>query len=68
VLDLWLSGSSDLNPIENLWTIMKDIVIELNPTTVDDFINDIISVWNNISQRFDAIPLKNSTDDKLRSF
>ena len=41
----------DLNPIENLWAILKDKVAEVSPKTVEDLINIIIDVWNNLSMR-----------------
>ena len=49
VLDEWPSMSPDLNPIENLWAIMKAKVSEIGPTTIEDLISVIFDVWNSIS-------------------
>jgi transposase len=50
VLEDWPSGSPDLNPIENLWAIMKHRVSEVNPQTVEQLKEVIIGVWNGITQ------------------
>jgi transposase len=47
----WPSGSPDLNPIENLWAIMKSRVIELAPKTLDDLERIVKDVWNAISDQ-----------------
>ena len=44
VLD-WLGDSPDLNPIENLWTVMKKKVASKNPQSITDLRNPIRSVW-----------------------
>ena len=49
VLEDWPSGSPDLNPIENLWSIMKCRVSEVNPQTKEELIQTIIEVWNSIT-------------------
>lgn len=49
VLPEWPPNSPDMNPIENLWAIMKRRVEELNPTNVNELIEIIIDVWNNVS-------------------
>lgn len=49
VLPGWPPNSPDMNPIENLWAIMKRRVEELNPTNINELIEIIIDVWNNVS-------------------
>ena len=34
---LWLGNNPDLNPIENLWKILKDEVVEKQPTLANTF-------------------------------
>ena len=45
----WPANSPDLNPIENLRSIMKH-KIKIDPTKVDDLITAINHVWNGITQ------------------
>ncbi len=46
----WLAGSPDLNPIEAVWKLMKDIVEKQRPKTITE-LNAIISkVWENFNQ------------------
>ncbi|GET65562.1 IS630 family transposase [Rhizophagus irregularis DAOM 181602=DAOM 197198] len=53
----WPSYSPDLNPIENLWAIMKKKVekrvnqhiAQKNPVGLDDFLSIIRSEWDNLS-------------------
>lgn len=49
VLTNWPSGSPDLNPIENLWSIMKARVSELGADNVDTLKQIIRDVWYSIS-------------------
>ena len=45
----WPSMSPDLNPIENLWAIMKHKIEKMNPDNINDMIKGINNVWNGIS-------------------
>ena len=41
----WLGNSSDLNPIENLWSVLKDKVSEKQPTNTKELEETIKAVW-----------------------
>lgn len=44
----WPSQSPDLNPIENLWAVMKTKVEAELPTTKPELKNAIVKVWRDI--------------------
>jgi len=52
----WPGNSPDLNPIENLWAIMKIKVAEQNPKSRHDLIQAITTAWNN---QIDETTLRN---------
>jgi hypothetical protein len=41
----WPGNSADLNPIENLWDIVKSKVAEKNPSSYDDLVSTIKETW-----------------------
>ena len=45
LLGPWPGSSPDLNPIENLWTKMKQKVAEQQPTSADSLVQAIMHVW-----------------------
>ena len=45
----WPPNSPDLNPIENLWAIMKREVEKLDPTKINDVIHAVEKVWENVT-------------------
>jgi transposase len=48
-LTSWPSNSPDLNPIENVWAIMKNRVYRRRPTTVEALKQIIQEVWNSLT-------------------
>lgn len=50
VLD-WPANSPDLNPIENLWNILKQKVYNRNPKTKSELIAFTKEEWNNIEKK-----------------
>ena len=65
ILDDWPAMSPDLNPIENLWAIMKRKVYELKPKTIDELCAAIFEVWESISSEM-LKNLANSMQDRLQ--
>jgi transposase len=46
----WPSNSPDLNPIENLWAIIKSKVERRMPKNLDDLENFMVEEWENIPE------------------
>ena len=49
VLDKWPAHSPDLNPIEDIWAIMKPKVRKLKPRTINDLGAAIHEVYGKLS-------------------
>ena len=55
----WSFNSSDLNPIKNLWSILKvkvekqvnKLVMKKNPVTIDSFLEIILKEWEGIDKK-----------------
>lgn len=48
VLANWPSGSPDLNPIENLWAIIKRRIEAFGPQTLEELVQIAFDVWNEL--------------------
>jgi transposase len=46
----WPANSPDLNPIENIWSILKRAVSRREPQTVEELINVACDKWRKIPQ------------------
>ena len=57
----WPASSPDLNPVENLWAILQDRVIERRAYSYDALVKVVVEEWWKISQQtirnlFDSMP------------
>ena len=48
----WPAASPDINPIENIWGIMKNEVSKIRPKTIEELKDAIMMTWNRISHQF----------------
>ena len=47
----WPSCSPDLNPIENVWKILKERVRKCKSKNANEFIENIMNEWNNFESK-----------------
>ena len=52
------AASPDLNPIKNVWRVMKDKLDDLpiRPTTIPEMIQVLENMWNNLNPQVDSLP------------
>ena len=62
----WPSMSSDMNPIESLWSILKKKVTYRRPHTIKDLIKAINKEWNNLPNEL-ALRLSNSMKSRIEA-
>ncbi|XP_062587003.1 uncharacterized protein LOC134248607 [Saccostrea cucullata] len=48
----WPAASPDLNPIENVWQIMKDRVEKIQPDNITDWKVTIMETWMGLDQNY----------------
>lgn len=60
------SLSPDMNPIENLWPLLKEKVAQWWSKTLEDLVNAIINEWNELPNEL-AYNLINSMERRVQS-
>jgi len=61
----WPANSSDLNPIENVWALLKDRVANRRPGNLDELESIIRQEWNALSRDY-AVRLISSMPGRLK--
>jgi transposase len=61
----WPSNSPDLNPIENIWGLLKNKIQKINVMTVGEFIKCIQNKWKEIDNEI-IINIINSMPSRIQ--
>jgi transposase len=62
----WPSLSPDINPVENLWSLLKVKVAQRRPKTLEDLVNAIKNEWNELPSEL-AYNIMNSMENRVQS-
>jgi len=62
----WPSLSPNMNPIENLWSLLKKKVTQRRPKTLEDLLNVITNEWNELPNEL-AYNFINSMERRIQS-
>ena len=63
------AASPDLNPIKNVWRVMKDKLDDLpiRPTTIPEMIQVLENMWNNLNPQVDTLPYITSLPARIKA-
>jgi len=66
-LENWPGQSPDVNPIENLWSLMKGVVQKRMPKSRTELIAAVIYAWNHVVKKETIEKLVDSLPNRLKA-